>query len=59
MKSAGYDPAIKTMEIEFNGGVYQYYLVPKEVFDGLMASESKGRYFQMHVQGFFNYNRVG
>ena len=51
MRSVGYDQASNILEIEFSGGeVYQYFNVPAEVYRGLMAAESHGRYFHQHVR---------
>ena len=51
IRSVGYDQASNVLEIEFpNGTVYQYYDVPKSVYQGLMNAESHGRYFHQHVR---------
>ncbi|MCX7429196.1 MAG: KTSC domain-containing protein [Planctomycetia bacterium] len=51
MRSVGYDEDQQTLEIEFtNGAVYRYFDVPAEVYRGLMAAESHGRYFHEHVR---------
>ncbi len=58
LKSAGYDPETKVLEVEFERGTYQYTRVPQGVFDGLMKAESKGRYFRVNVQGFYDFERM-
>lgn len=59
LSSAGYDEASQTLEIEFNnGGIYQYFDVPRAVFDGLMSATSHGRFFHQHIRGVFRYARV-
>ena len=46
LKSIGYDADTSVMEVEFiKGGVYRYLGVPKEVYDGIMQAESKGKAF--------------
>ncbi|WP_417812170.1 KTSC domain-containing protein [Thalassospira alkalitolerans] len=51
LSSVGYDEDSCTLEVEFHkGGVYQYYDVPKYVFEGLMAAQSKGSYFDQNVK---------
>ena len=51
LRSIGYDQEQRVLEIEFtNGAVYQYFDVPREVYRGLMAAESHGRYFHQHVR---------
>lgn len=49
MKSIGFEDGV--MEIEFpTGGVYTYHGPKvKEHYDGLMAAQSKGSYFNKHV----------
>lgn len=37
------------LEVAFNKGVYLYFGVPREVFEGLLQAESKGRYMRQHV----------
>jgi hypothetical protein len=43
--SVGYDKASATLELEFRDGVYQYFGVPADVYNGLMNADSKGSYF--------------
>lgn len=58
--SVGYDGSLSTLEIEFHGGrVYQYFGVPKELYEGLMAASSHGRYFDAHIKkGGYAFIRV-
>lgn len=51
IKNAGYDPETQRLEVEFvaTGNVYVYKNIPQEVFDGLMAAESAGRYFNLNI----------
>ena len=45
IKSIGYDSNSKILEVEFtNMSVYRYYEVPEDVYEELMAAESKGSY---------------
>ena len=48
--SIGYDPSSCILEIEFQTGIYQYYGVPGEVFEGLMQTPSKGSFFDQYVR---------
>jgi hypothetical protein len=51
MRSVGYDSTQQMLEVEFTSGtVYQYLDVPAAVFDELMASASKGRYFNEEIR---------
>ena len=60
LRSVGYDQEQRVLEIEFtNGAVYQYFDVPAEVYRGLMAAESHGRYFNQHVRSAgYRYQRM-
>ena len=58
--SVGYDEASETLEVEFpSGTIYQYYEVPKELYDELMAASSKGRFFNGELRNSFPSDRVG
>ncbi len=51
-RSVGYDPASRTLEVEFNsGGVYQYSGVPETIYQGFMRAASKGSYFHDDIKG--------
>lgn len=57
--SIGYDEDTNTLEIEFhNGGVYQYFDVPFDVYDGMMEAGSKGQYLAQQIKGQFRYVKV-
>ena len=57
--SIGYDEASNTFEIEFHSGaVYQYFDVPLNVYQGIMAAGSKGQYFAQHIKGYYRYVKV-
>lgn len=59
LKSIGYDPESKILEIEFqNGSVYQYYGVPRSLYEGLMGASSHGKYFHQYIKDNFPYQKV-
>jgi hypothetical protein len=59
LASVGYDAKSKILEIEFHsGGLYRYFEVPKDVFDQLLAAESKGRFFAAHIREHFRFERI-
>jgi hypothetical protein len=59
LASVGYDAENKILEIEFNhGGVYQYFDVPKDVYNELMEADSHGKYFVHNVKDNFEYKRI-
>lgn len=41
-----------------NGGIYQYKNVAKEVYEGLMASESIGMYLHQNIKKQHEYNKI-
>lgn len=59
IKSAGYNLGQNILRIEFNGGgVYNYYEVPKDVFEGLVSAESVGKFFHKHIKGRYDYKKA-
>jgi hypothetical protein len=51
LRSVGYDPDARILEIEFNSGtVYRYFDVPPNVHAGLMTATSKGEYYAENVR---------
>ena len=61
IKSIGFVPIkdkIGTLTIEFNSlDVYDYFDVTQEIFDGIMADDSKGKYHNLNIRGKFRYDR--
>jgi len=56
--AVGYDAATSTLDVVFhNTGVYRYSGVPKALYEGLLAAESKGSYMQSHIIDFYPYTR--
>lgn len=54
-----YDEKTNTLEIEFQGGrVYQYFDVPKPIFEALLQADSQGKFFHGQIKGQFRYARV-
>jgi len=58
VRSAGYDPAKKELEIEFSTGVYRFFEVPESVYDGFIGSGSKGSFFAANIKGKFPHQRM-
>ena len=57
--SVGYDKKSSTLEMEFhNHSIYQYYGVPRTVYDELMQASSLGTYFNQRVKGVYRFARV-
>ncbi len=59
ISSIGYDEKSRTLEVEFHsGGIYQYFDVPSNIYDGIMSAGSKGQYFSQHIKGYFRFVKV-
>ncbi len=59
MRSVGYSPGAKILEIEFHTGlVYQYSGVPSKIYDDLMHSKEPGKYFSENVRPRFRTKQV-
>ena len=57
--AVGYDPDTQTLEVVFNRtGVYRYYDVPPEEYEGLIAAESKGRYMLDCIIDVYPWSKV-
>jgi len=59
IQSIGYDPATKTLLVNFKrGGIYSYAGVPQEVFDAFLAAESKGKFLGREIKGKYPFIRL-
>jgi hypothetical protein len=59
LKSVGYDPATRTLEIEFHDGdVYLYYNVPPVVHRDLLAASSVGQYFDYFIKPTYRFRKM-
>lgn len=55
VRSMGYDPDNKVLEIEMqSGGIYQYFKVPKRVYEDLKQAASIGRYYTRFVRNEYS-----
>ena len=47
IRAIGYDKATQVLEIEFHrqNRVYRYFAVPPFLYEGMMISRSKGKFF--------------
>jgi KTSC domain-containing protein len=49
----------RVLEIQFESGrIYQYYDVPEDVYNEMLSAESKGRYFNSHIRGKYQYQEI-
>lgn len=59
LRAAAYDEWTATLTIEFHSGaVYEYSSVPPEVYDGLLAAESPGRFHHLFIKNRFSFTRL-
>jgi hypothetical protein len=58
MKSVGYDPEHKVLEIELPSGIFQYFKVPEKVYAGLLNAESYGLYFIKKIKYIYTYKQI-
>lgn len=57
--SIGYSRHLRTLEIEFvRGAIYRFLEVPPNVYQALMAADSKGRFITENIRGKFQFLRV-
>jgi KTSC domain len=56
LASVSYDPGESILLLEFcDGAVYQYFDVPAEIHNNLLAAESKGSYFNRRIRDYFQH----
>jgi len=60
IKATGYDPASKTLAVQFKGGgrVYHYSDVPESVFVDMGKAESVGKFITGQVVGKFKHTQI-
>lgn len=55
----GYDEANKVLAVKFSGAdVYVYHGVIKRIFDGFVASESKGSFLSQNIKPFYSFTKL-
>ncbi len=60
LKSVGYDPVSKILEIEFlSGSMYQYFNVPESIYADLMIAAAPALFFNIHIkQTGYGYRQI-
>jgi KTSC domain len=54
-----YYAATSTLRIIFvSGRVYDYKDVPEKVFNAMKTSSSRGIYFNQHIKGYYEFEKV-
>lgn len=60
IRSIGYDRPRHVLEIEFrSGAIYEYAEVPQRLYEEMLLTESKGRFFQTRIDKHFAFEQVG
>lgn len=59
IESIGFDEGSQTLEIEFHtGAIYQYYSVPKSLYEDFIRASSHGSFFHIHIKGRYNDTKI-
>jgi hypothetical protein len=59
LTSAAYSAPQSLLELEFcNGTLYRFFDVPADCFQSLLASDSKGVYFNRKIRNRFRYEQL-
>mgnify|MGYP000882765244 CR=1 FL=1 len=59
LRSVRYYPDKKMLAIEFHaGGTVEFYGVPANVYEGLLASVSQERYVETNIRHKFKYRHI-
>ncbi len=57
--SIGYDDAQQKLQIEFhNLTIFDYFEVPRDVFEQFVCADNIENYFQAHIENYFEVDRV-
>ena len=57
--AVGYSNRLQILEVEFkSGGIYRYVGVPASVYRRMLASDSKGRFYQLFIRGRYKSTHV-
>ena len=59
LDKVGYDPEAKVLAVQMNysSDVYLYRGVPQDIFDDLLAAESKGGFYVKNIKGKYKTER--
>jgi hypothetical protein len=51
-----YDKDAQVLTVEFHKGrVYDYFDVPKRIFEGMKSADSRGKYLHSEIKGKYRY----
>jgi hypothetical protein len=58
IEAIGYDDTAQELHVQFlSSGYYVYYDVPRETFDSLMYSSSKGSFLNREVKNVYRFTK--
>lgn len=57
IKSVDWKDRVLTVEFR-QGGKYEYYDVPKSVYEGMINAQSAGKFFHIMIKDIYNYKKV-
>ena len=59
IKAVGYDPATKTLRVQFHSsGSYDFHQVAEHHHGKLMQADSPGKYFQAHIRHSHDFTKL-
>lgn len=59
IRAIGYDDATATLVVEFRGNTcYEYYGVPRYIFESFFHAGSKGTYHADHIKDKYRYRKI-
>lgn len=60
IRAVGYDEEHEALFVDFreSGDIYAYHPVAREVFEELLAAESRGAYFNQNIRNSYQYLKV-
>ena len=59
LANVSYDAGQSVLQLELcDGAIYRYFDVPSAIYEGLLAADSKGSYFNREIRDCFRYARV-
>jgi len=59
LANVSYDAGQSVLQLELcDGAIYRYFDVPPVIYEGLLAADSKGSYFNREIRNCFRYARV-
>jgi KTSC domain len=59
IESVAFDEEKNILDVRLHSGrTYRYFMVPKDVYEGLLRAESHGAYFNTNIRNRFPYQEI-